>query len=182
MEAHAERLKPRRPDLRLQRRGMLAQRRLALVGTLCGLFGGLGMALPLVIYDWVRESHTALELPMAVTAWLFDLNHFDQNGYAFWSIVVGALLLLVYWEAHGLAFTALADRVYRVSTLVGSLARGAVWSFVSFMFFWYTLLPIARDGEPFRLVSGGAGFVAPNWSGFSATPCSDSRRAAATGC
>jgi hypothetical protein len=163
MEAHAQPLQPRQPDLHLQPRGMLAQRRLAVVGTVCGVFGGLAMALPLVIYDWVRASHSALELPMAVTAWLFGLNHFHPNAYAFWSIAVGALFLLAYWEAHGLAFTALADRVYRVSSLAGSLALGAVWSFVSFMFFWYMLLPVARDGAPFRLVPGAVGFVAPNW-------------------
>jgi hypothetical protein len=28
-------------------------------------------AAPLVIYDWAKASHSALELPMAVTAWLF---------------------------------------------------------------------------------------------------------------
>ena len=31
------------------------------------------------------------------------------------------------------------------------------------MFFWYMLLPIAREGAPFRLGSGSAGFVAPDW-------------------
>jgi hypothetical protein len=161
MEANP--LQPRRPDLHLQARGAVAQHPLARVGTECGLLGGLVMALPLVIYDWVRTSHSALELPMAVTAWLFGLNHFHPNGYAVWPIVVGALFLLLYWEALGLAFTAIADRVYRVGSQAGSLALGAVWSFVSFMFFWYMLLPIARDGEPFRFVSGAVGFVAPNW-------------------
>ena len=48
-------------------------------------------------------------------------------------------------------------------TLAGSVMLGAVWSFVSFMFFWYMLLPIARDGPPFRLGPGSAGFVAPDW-------------------
>jgi hypothetical protein len=43
-----------------------------------------------------------------------------------------------------------------------SLALGAVWSFVSFMLFWYMLLPIARDGAPFRATAFGE-FVAPNW-------------------
>jgi hypothetical protein len=54
---------------------------------------------------------------------------------------------------------ALADRVYRVRTLTGSPALGAVWSFVSFMF-WYMLLPIARDGAPFRPTAAGD-YVAP---------------------
>ena len=39
----------------------------------------------------------------------------------------------------------------------------AVWSFVSFMFFWYMLLPIARDGAPFRQTAAGAAAAAPNW-------------------
>jgi hypothetical protein len=162
MEAHAQELKPQSSQLHLQPREMIEQRRLA-VGTVSGLIGGLTMALPLVLYDWGKAGHAALELPMAVTAWLFGLGYFHQNGYDAWAIVVGALFLLLYWQAHGLAFTALADRVYRVSSLAGSLALGAVWSFASFMFFWYMLLPIARDGAPFRFVPGGIGFVAPNW-------------------
>src|SRR5207244_8602391 len=105
-------------------------------------------------------SPSALELPMAVTGWLFGLDHFVQNGYRWWPIAIGALFLLAYWGALGLAFAGLADRVYRVRTLSGSLALGAVWSFVSFMFFWYMLLPIARDGAPFRLTAAGE-FVAP---------------------
>ena len=56
-------------------------------------------------------------------------------------------------------------------TLAGSLALGAVWSFVSFMFFWYMLLPIARDGAPFRMTASAAGaFVAPNWARAASQP------------
>ena len=163
MEAHAQDLTPQTPPLRLQPREVSGRNRLVVVGTVSGVIGGLVMALPLVLYDWGKASHAALELPMAVTAWLFGLGYFRQNGYDAWAIVVGALFLLLYWQALGLAFAGLADRVYRVTSLAGSLALGAVWSFVSFMFFWYMLLPIARDGAPFRLVPGGAGFVAPNW-------------------
>jgi hypothetical protein len=94
----------------------------------------------------------------------FGLGHYTRNGYHWWPIVIGALFLLAYWGAHGLAFAGIADRVYRVRTLTGSLALGGVWSFVSFMFFWYMLLPIARDGAPFRMTAVAAGsFVAPNW-------------------
>jgi hypothetical protein len=63
-----------------------------------------------------------------------------------------------------MAYAALAERVYRVRTFVGNLVLGAVRSFVSFMFFWYMLLPIVRDGAPFRETAIAAdAFVAPNW-------------------
>ena len=163
MEAHAERLKRHRPQLHLLPREAVEKHPIALLGTFCGLAGGLLLALPLVIYDWAKASHAALELPMAVSAWLFGLNHFDQNGYVVWAIIVGAVILLAYWVLNGLAFAALADRVYRVRSRSGSLALGAVWSFVSFMFFWYMLLPIARDGAPFRQTAAGAASTAPNW-------------------
>jgi hypothetical protein len=111
-----------------------------------------------------KASHSALELPMAVTGWLFGLDHFARNGYHWWPIVVGALFLLAYWSVLGVAFAGLADRVYRVRTLAGSLMLGAVWSFASFMLFWYMLLPIARDGAPFRITAAATSeFVAPNW-------------------
>ena len=101
---------------------------------------------------------------MAVTGCLFGLDNFVRNGYDWWPIVIGALFLLAYWAVMGVVFAGLAERVYRVRTLAGSLALGAVWSFVSFMFFWYMLQPIARDGAPFRMTASAAGaFVAPNW-------------------
>jgi hypothetical protein len=134
------------------------------VGLASGVAAGLVMAAPLVVYDWAKASHSALELPMATTAWLFGLDHYARNGYRWWPIVIGALFLLAYSGAQGLAFAGIADRVYRVRTLTGSLALGGVWSFASFMLFWYMLLPIARDGAPFRATAGAAGsFVAPNW-------------------
>ena len=101
MEAHAERLKRHRPQLHLLPREAVEKHPIALLGTFCGLAGGLLLALPLVIYDWAKASHAALELPMAVSAWLFGLNHFDQNGYLVWAIIVGAVILLAYWRACG---------------------------------------------------------------------------------
>ena len=100
---------------------------------------------------------------MAVSGWLFGLNHFARNGYHWWPIVIGALILLAYWAVMGTVYTGIADRVYRVRTLAGSLMLGAVWSFVSFMFFWYMLLPIARDGVPFRQTAASGASTAPNW-------------------
>jgi hypothetical protein len=165
MEVRGEfvhRLREHVPHLHLARRQATSTGRLLAVGATAGIAGGLTMGTPLLIYDWARASHGALEFPMAVTGWLFGLEHFGQNDYRWWPIVIGALFLLVFWVGLGLAFAGLADRVYRVRTLTGSLALGAAWSFVSFMFFWYMLLPIARDGAPFRLTSAGE-FVAPNW-------------------
>jgi hypothetical protein len=39
----------------------------------CGLLGGLMMTVPLLLWDWVKSSHLALELPAAATSWLFGL-------------------------------------------------------------------------------------------------------------
>jgi hypothetical protein len=136
---------------------------IAAAGIASGLIGGLVLGLPIVLYDWANGSHSALELPMAVTAWLFGLDRFDANGYDAWSIVIGALFLVLWWAISGLAYAALAERVYDVKSWAGSLSLGAAWSFVSFMLIWYMLLPIARDGEPFRELPGSAAFVAPNW-------------------
>jgi hypothetical protein len=183
MEAHAHflgRLRERVPHLRLVHRETTSSGRLTAAGAVAGVGGGLVLAAPLVIYDWARAGHSALELPMAVTGWLFGLNHFARNGYHWWPIVIGALFLLAYWSLLGVAFAGLADRVYRVRTLAGSLTLGAAWSFASFMLFWYMLLPIARDGAPFRMTAAAAGeFVAPNWvwilgfalSGLAAAAC-----------
>src|SRR5579875_1455578 len=155
MEAHAHflgRLREHVPHLRVVPRQAT------------GAGGGLVLAAPLVLYDWAKASHSALELPMAVTGWLFGLDHFARNGYHWWPIVIGALFLLAYWSVLGVAFAGLADRVYRVHTLVGSLALGAVWSIGSFLLFWDMLLPIARDGAPFRATVAAPGaFVAPSW-------------------
>lgn len=165
MEARADflhRLRGHVPHLQLAPRQAARSARLASVGVPAGLLGGLALLAPVAFYDWARTSHSALELPMAVTAWLFGLEHFAPNGYRAWPIVVGFAFMVGYWALHGLAFTALADRVYGVRSLGGSVALGAAWSFFSFMLFWYVLLPIARDGAPFRDLGAGA-FVAPNW-------------------
>ena len=167
MEAHVhflDRLRGRVPHLHLVHRETTSSGRLTAAGVAAGVGGGLALAAPLVVYDWAKSSHSALELPMAVTGWLFGLDHFVRNGYHWWPIVIGALFLLAYWGVLGVAFAGLADRVYRVRTLAASVMLGAVWSFVSFMFYWYMLLPIARDGAPFRPTATTAGaFVAPNW-------------------
>lgn len=165
MEARADllrRLRGHVPHLQLAHRQVTSTRRLTGVGIVAGIGGGVVLAIPLVIYDWAKAGHSALELPTAVTGWLFGLNYFGQNDYRWWPIVIGALFLLAYWSVLGLVFAGLADRVYRVTTLTGSIALGAAWSFVSFMFFWYMVLPIARDGAPFRPTAAGE-FVAPPW-------------------
>lgn len=134
------------------------------VGLGSGLFGGIALVAPIVIWDWVRAGHHAFELPMAATAWLFGLEHFSHERYLAWPLVIGVALLTAYVALSGLAFTALADRVYGATRPLASLAAGFAWSFVSFIFFWDMLLPIARGGAPFRAASGAAGlFVAPTW-------------------
>jgi hypothetical protein len=134
------------------------------VGCVAGVLGGIALALPLILWDWVHAGHRALELPMATTAWLFGLDHFSHSTYFIGSIVVGFVLLGVYWAVSGLVFTGLADRLLGIATIAKSLAAGAAWSFVSFIFFWNMLLPIARDGAPLRAASVAPGlFVAPDW-------------------
>jgi hypothetical protein len=134
------------------------------VGCVAGVLGGIALALPLILWDWVHAGHRALELAMATTAWLFGLAHFSHSTYFIGSIVVGFVLLGVYWAVSGLVFTGLADRLLGIATIGKSLAAGAAWSFVSFIFFWNMLLPIARDGAPFRAASVAPGlFVAPDW-------------------
>ena len=141
----------------------LALSRKAAIATGCGIAGGLGFAVPVVLYDWARTAHAALELPMAATAWLFGLSHFTQNGYLWWPIVLGVLFLLVYWIAQGTIFGAVADRFLELRTLPETIGAGLAWGFVSWLAFWYTLLPIARDGAPFRATVGSALVVAPTW-------------------
>jgi hypothetical protein len=134
------------------------------VGCVAGVLGGIALALPLILWDWLHSAHLALELPMATTAWLFGLGHFSHDTNLIGSIVVGFVLLGVYWAVSGLVFTGLADRLLGIATIGRSLAAGAAWSFVSFIFFWNMLLPIARDGAPFRAASVAPGlFVAPDW-------------------
>jgi hypothetical protein len=166
MEARADllhRLREHVPHLHLAHRREPSVRRLTGIGVASGIVGGLAFWVPLLVYDWAKASHSALELPMAVSGWLFGLNYFGQNAYHWGPIVIGALFALAYWSLSGLAFAAVAERVYRVRTGAGAAALGAAWSFVGFMFFWYMLLPIARDGAPFRPTAAGE-FVAPAWT------------------
>jgi hypothetical protein len=86
---------------------------------------------------------------MAATAWVFGMSHFTQNGYEWGSIVVGMLLLAGYAIASGAIFGGIADRFLRLRTLPETIGAGFAWGFVSWLFFWYTLLPIAHDGAPF---------------------------------
>ncbi len=138
--------------------------RLLVVGGASGLVGGIAMAAPIVIWDWTKTEHRALELPMAATAWLFGLTHFSHDRNLWWPIVVGAVLFAAYWALSGIVFAALADRFWRVEHPLSALAAGAAWSFATFVFFWYVLLPIARDGAPFRAPAGDALlFTAPDW-------------------
>ena len=148
----------REEDAELSATGILA------VGAASGLLGGLVLAAPIVIWDWVRSGHRALELPMAATAWPFGLVHFSHDEYIWWSIVVGIALLAAYWALSGVAFVALADRFLRPSRASATLVAGVAWSFVTFIFSWYMLLPIARDGAPFRAAAIDPRlFTAPNW-------------------
>jgi hypothetical protein len=101
---------------------------------------------------------------MATAAWLFGLDHFSHETYLIGPIVLGFVFLCLYWVASGLVFTGIADRLLKITTLGRSLVAGAAWSFVSFIVFWDMLLPIARDGAPFRTTAAEPGlFVAPEW-------------------
>jgi hypothetical protein len=133
-------------------------------GGLSGIAGGLALAVPVVVWDWASSTHRALELPMAATAWLFGLQHFSNDENLWWPIVLGSGVLLLYSLASGIGFAALADRVYGVGSAAGLLVSGAVWGVVSFVFFWYVVLVIARDGAPFRAAAGTlAPSTAPTW-------------------
>lgn len=132
-------------------------------GILSGVLGGLAAAAAVICWDWAHSGHSALELPMAVTGWLFGLEHFEANGYRVWPIVIGALFLLVYWAVLGLAFGHLAERVYEIRRLGGMLALGAAWSVLTFLATWYMLLPVARGGEPIQATVAASGSVAPMW-------------------
>jgi hypothetical protein len=134
-----------------------------MVAVWCGLAGGVGMIVPIVIYDWASAVHSALEIMMAPTAWLFGLEHFVQNGYAWWPIVIGFPLYVVYFAATGVVFGGLADRFLQLRTLPEAFGVGLAWGFVSWLFFWYTLLPIARAGAPFHATAVSSLFVAPIW-------------------
>lgn len=128
-----------------------------------GLTGGIALLVPFVLYGWLSDEHSALELPMAAIAWLFGLEHFEQNGYAWWPIVLGLILLGALFAAFGAFFGAVADRFLGLITIPETLGAGFAWGFVTWTFFWYMLLPIARDGAPFRATADSSLFVAPSW-------------------
>jgi hypothetical protein len=144
----------RAPVIELRPLAPASKAAIALTG---GLVGSIAMAVPIVLYDWASAAHSALELPMAATAWVFGLGHFVQNGYQWWPIVIGAVLLLAYGVLHGMVFGAVADRFLDLRTVPEALGAGIAWGFVTWLFFWYTLLPIARDRAPFPT-------VAPIWT------------------
>lgn len=150
------------PSVGVSLRTLVAPRRVA-AGVTVGLAGGALLALPVVLYDWAKAGHSALELPMAAAAWPFGLNHFAQNGYRWSPIVVGAVLIVAYAILSGLLFAGIADRVFSITTIEGSIAAGFAWGIASFMVFWYVVLAIARDGAPFRMTAASSAMVAPTW-------------------
>ena len=133
------------------------------IGLGSGLFGGLALVAPIVVWDWIRSGHETGEVAMGVTAWVFGLEHFSHELYRAGPMLVGGVLLATCSAVGGLVFTGLADRVYGLERPFPSLAGGVAWAFVSFVFFWDMLLPIGRDGAPLRGTTGTRGFVAPNW-------------------
>lgn len=162
MEARAEHwLREHLPHLRAVEPSATPVERVLPLGLVAGVLGGVALALPLLIYGWAHAGHSALELPMAATAWLFGLEHFAQNEYRFWPIVIGVALLLAYFALHGAAFAFLEERL---RTLPETVVGGLMLSFYSWLLFWYVLLPIARDGAPFRETATVDAFVAPNWT------------------
>jgi hypothetical protein len=71
-------------------------------GVGAGILAGLVMTLPLLLWDWAKPSHLALELPTAATAWLFGLQHFSHQTYHFWPIVLGFAFLCLGCERRRL--------------------------------------------------------------------------------
>lgn len=162
MEARAEHwLREHLPHLRVVEPSVTGVERVLPLGLAAGAVGAAALAAPLVVYGWAHDAHAALELPAAATAWLFGLEHFAQNEYRWWPIVIGAAVLLVYFALHGMAFAFLEERL---RTLPETLVGGMVLGFYSWLLFWYAILPIARDGAPFRETPAGGEFVAPNWT------------------
>jgi hypothetical protein len=146
----------------------------AAIGSAIGLVGGLALAVPVVLYGWVSDSHSIWELPMAATSWVFGLSHFEPNGLDGWSVVIGILLLAGFAIACGAVFEYLADRALHLRATVDTVAAGLGFGFLAWLLFWYTMLPLARDGMPFyetaavlslplMTVVGGVS-VAPIWT------------------
>jgi hypothetical protein len=57
----------------------------------------------------------------------------------------------------------MALRFLNLRTLPETLGAGIAWGFVSWLFFWYTLLSIARGGAPFHATAASSSYVAPTW-------------------
>jgi hypothetical protein len=164
MEAHAEfRVRSERSTSTNTGAGRREMRRSSVVlGIGPGVLGGIALASPLVIWDWVRSSHIALEFPTAVTAWLFGLDHFSHTDYRLGPILIGTAFIALYCAASGVAYAAIAES--RPRRMSPSVLGGFAWGFVNFIFVWYMVLPIARGGAPLRSPSSAPGlFVAPNW-------------------
>ena len=66
----------------------------AAIGTAIGIAGGLALAVPIMLYDWISSTHSVWELPMAATSWMFGMSHFEVNGFDGWSVLIGILLLV----------------------------------------------------------------------------------------
>jgi hypothetical protein len=122
----------------------------AAIGSAIGLAGGLALSVPVVLYDWVSSTHSVWELPMAATSWVFGMSHFTPNGFQGWSVLIGVLLLAAFSIACGAVFEFLADRVMHLRAKVDVVAAGLGFGFAAWLFFWYTLLPIAHGGAPFH--------------------------------
>jgi hypothetical protein len=143
----------------------------AAIGSLIGVTGGIALALTVMLYGWASSSHSAWELPMAATSWVFGMSHFTPNGAQGWSIIVGILLLAAFAIVGGTAFEYVADRVRMPRTPVDAIAAGLGAGFVGWLFFWYTMLPLAHQGAPFYptsivvlpLFSAVGISVAPMW-------------------
>jgi hypothetical protein len=78
------------------------------------------------------------------------MSHFEANGFDGWSVLVGVLLLAGFAIACGGVFEFLGDRAMRLRAGVDFVAAGLGFGLATWLFTWYTLLPIARDGAPFH--------------------------------
>ena len=144
--------------------GVLPARSKAFIATTAGLAGGLGMALPIVIYGWLNAGHSALELPdgrhvVAVRAPALRPERLpvgiDHRRHP-------APGRLRHRQRSGLRGD--CQSVPRDADAHRDARRGHRFGgFVGWLFFWYTLLPIARGGAPFHIAAASALFVAPTW-------------------
>ena len=59
------------------------------LGAAGGMLAGLVMALALMLVGWIDDLRTAWDAPMAITAWLFGLEHFGLPGNHAGAILAG---------------------------------------------------------------------------------------------